>query len=696
MASTRRTESEVQFIPLLTSEDDQSVDPRGRVDQASKRQRDANPMGVGSRATVHALGGSEDLEEEETTSEVGAFARAHFSGPGAQVTARNLVPNSGIHVVPIDDLPEVDPNEFLTRPMQVSFHTNVQGGADDAYRNITLEKKGEGEEMVADTERQERVTQKFAQLKSLLCLGERGNGQPKAPASYSVTWHMITVFEQDDEGHTISKTYDLSKKEDVVRLIESRDGDASDVDHIMEQLSSIRETLTTKEYLGAEVGKFPTIAHDYMGNMDGVSPYQITSQALANTSGNLKSHLYSKVMCKRGLAVGEPRFIKKMGSTYTLTPQGQKAVNEMRQVRILQQMIVSRHQAEINKLNARKAELEGLAPAVTENDQRELAGLKKQIRELEKSRDEFAHASPFVMDFLIMELNGKAEYRSPVFNPDRSRAMVTNPHTGEEVPAYTPTAEKSTSSMVLRPLDHQAEGFDVSTPEGRHRADQKKNDYVDLVAGQVATDMGEAVKAANAAKWYKPWSKPHELATEERCFAAQVGSQLYDLIAEDDTSDPVRMRKIAFLQRQGVSAIPQEDRGVGLLLRAVLKPDSLDANFYAQRNFNPLVQEAVEHFRVMQSTFAGWTAPKEHTEAVKSLKTLDKETSTAIDGWAQQAARPTPRQAPVQHTPQPHPLDDEALNRQAASVLGRDPFSDSEYSSESDSDEIELRELNLD
>ncbi|MGE3715630.1 MAG: hypothetical protein AB7G16_03740, partial [Simkaniaceae bacterium] len=536
-----------------------------------------------------------------------------------------------------------------TRPMQVSFHTNVQGGADDAYRNITLEKKGKGEEMVADTERQERVTQKFAQLKSLLCLGERENGQPKAPASYSVTWHMITVFEQDGEGHTISKTYDLSKKEDVVRLIESRGGDASDVDHIMEQLSSIRETLTTKEYLGAEVGKFPTIAHDYMGNMDGVSPYQITSQALENTSKNLKSHLYASVMHKRGLAEGNPRFIAKLGSTYTLTPEGKKAVNEMRQVRILQQMIVKRHQAEINKLNARKAELEGLAPAVTESDQRELAGLNKQIRELEKSRDEFAHASPFVMDFLLMELNGNTEYRRPVFNPDGSRAMVLNPHTGEEVPAYTDVDTASTSSMVLRPLDHHAEGFDVSTPEGRFRADKKKNDYVDLVAGQVATDMGEAVKAANAAKWYKPWSKPHELATDERRFAAQVGSQLYDLIAEDDTSDPVRMRKIAFLQRQGVSAIPQEDRGVGLLLRAVLKPGSLDANFYAQRNFNPLVQEAVGHFRVMQSTtFRAWTPPEDHEEAAKSLKTLDKETSAAIDGWAQQAARPVPRQALVQ------------------------------------------------
>jgi len=620
---------------------------------------------VGSRVSVTRQrewgSGNHQLppEEREVDSRAGALARAQITSTGAHVTARNLVPNQGLHVVPIDDLPEVDPNEFLTRPMQVSFHTNVQGGADDAYRNITLEKKGEGEEMVADTERQERVTQKFAQLKSLLCLGARENGQPKAPASYSVTWHMITVFEQDGEGHTISKTYDLSKKEDVVRLIESRGGDASDVDHIMEQLSSIRETLTTKEYLGAEVGKFPTIAHDYMGNMDGVYPYQITSQALANTSGNLKSHLYSKVMCKRGLAVENPRFIKKLGSTYTLTPEGKKAVNEMRQVRILQQMIVKRHQAEINKLNARKTELEGLAPAVTENDQRELAGLKKQIRELVKSRDEFANASPFVMDFLLMELNGKAEYRSPVFNPDGSRAMVLNPHTGEEVPAYTPTATRSTSSMVLEPLDHDAEGFDVATPEGKLRADQKKNDYVDLVAGQVVTDMGEAVKAANAAKWYKPWSKPHELATEERRFAAQVGSQLYDLIAEENTSDPVRMRKIAFLQRQGVSAIPQEDRGVGLLLRAVLKPDSLDANFYAQRNFNPLIQEAVSHFRVMQATtFTTWTPPEEHTEAVKSLKTLDQETSTAIDGWAQQAARPTPRQAPVQQTPPLHHLDD--------------------------------------
>ena len=294
----------------------------------------------------------------------------------------------------------------------------------------------------------------------------------------------------------------------------------------------------------------------------------------------------------------------------------------MHQVRILQDVTVKRYEMELRRKQSKLDELEALDPAVNHDERREMVTLRSDITTLTKTRDEFRDASTFVMDFLLMELNGDMGLRQPRY--DEHGELVRDTQTQQVT--FDQRVASGANLVLGNIVNPEEEGITAQGDHGRRLVDERRHDYVDLVAGQVADDMGKAIVHVNKPYWR--WKDPHELATEEQRFAAKAGSQLYDLLSERDSLDPVRIRKTDFLNRHGVSDIPKTDHAVDFLLHAILNPQSGSCRHFQG---NPLMEQSLHVYKTIQDNprFA-WDPPDDHQEAAKSLKGLDQNTSDLI------------------------------------------------------------------
>ena len=140
--------------------------------------------------------------------------------------------------------------------VRVTLKSNDSKGT---VRTIELEKKDKEGNRIPDDERQERVTQKFAELKCLLGLGKKDR------VNYNVTQHILILLDRSGSGF---KSYDLYSAKDLLRLSKK-----CNVDEIIQELAEIRKQLTGKECLGVEVEKYPVFLQDYMGRVDGSTPF---------------------------------------------------------------------------------------------------------------------------------------------------------------------------------------------------------------------------------------------------------------------------------------------------------------------------------------------------------------------------------------------------------------------------------------
>lgn len=545
-------------------------------------------------------------------------ARRPSSEPSTHVVAQRPL-NDGIALIPTVASAELNPEDYLKDGMshaQLTFHTQVSGGNTHAFRTVELNKKNDQGNQVPDTERQSKIDKQFIQIKHLLGLGNRPHyGLTKLPTNYSVTSHYVEVFDENGEG----RLFYLNEPKSIEDLLKWRKMDCSpeNIDKISEQLLEIQTELQslTKNEAGEYNSAF---VQDCLGNLNGPAPFTIPSQALYHTANDPRLYLHTPTMAKRGLITYQGRFGR--ADKNMLTPKGKKAITQMRETRILQKIVVARYDMEIS---AKIAQLKQLQQALASSpdsyqlSNTEIPKLQKEIGDLQQVQAELAQASTMAIDFLLMTLNGSM------------------PSDGSS-PSVTPLTGKNLLHMEI---DREAVGIPlpvygdaVATERSDRLTDTKRHDYIDFMADQVKQDFSRTIVESNKPLWPlkypQKWSKPHELKPDEREFAVMLGNHLYELERDKPSLDPIQLRKLQHLQKNGVKKNPQTDRAVDFLLYAGIYSDSAEIRGYKD---HPLMQECLDLYLEKRAGLQSLYSPtKDFDVAVRSLKGLDSRTTGAI------------------------------------------------------------------
>ncbi len=505
---------------------------------------------------------------DSTTSSVGAEEEKTIRVVKSLMDAAQLreTPN-GFHIIPLD-LSKADPNKLLAnglKDVRVVFQSN---DAEHPFRTVKLEKEGEDGKRVPDDERQSKVTQKFAELKYLLNLGQ------KDQVRYNVTQHILIVINESG-----NHAYDLQSVEDVARLLKIHKDDAKG---FIDQLKKIRDTLTTKEYLGVEVERFPVLMQDYIGRVDGPAPFD---------SNRVKAPLEPSSL-----------FVENKNLTF----QGEILIKQMHRVRLLSDIVEKRYKIKIGKIDVRIAELKKYSQGLTPKDRREMARLESEKIELTNEKSEFINANSEAMQSVLMGIKSQV----PDIKPGEE---VIDNHTGEKVRTYS--TELIKAFRLLRKGDNQT--------------DETHHINIGRVAGHVADEV-----LIRIAKAYQPnriskllpkkLRKTQVIGRVEKRHAAVVGSLFFDLFSRADSTVPVRESKTLFMQKRGIRKMPKRARAEDFLLYNVLNQGSKSPRQYHK---NELIKEALEIFEKIEVK----EPPANYKQALKSLKTFHSDTHAAIE-----------------------------------------------------------------
>jgi hypothetical protein len=431
------------------------------------------------------------------------------------------LPKDGMLFVRVPQIDEEFDEEHIEKYLsagkaQMVFSTAAMQG-EGFSRSVDLMKK-EGDQDVADDERQKKVDTQFAKIKHLLGVGGR-DGMPNKAIRYSVTWHFVEVYNRAGEPPV---KYDLVDKADIKRLLEDQGIDNVDdemVDTVFTKLLSINREI--KSLTKREVGKTKDcFLHDYIGNPNGLglfSPSSIQDQRLKNSSkhGKYDSTLMNLGLARKGSGI--------LGSK-KLTANGAKAFNHIEETRCLQ--LLARHMLS-SRAEKIQSELKTLqSQEATEENIQKIQTLNTEFQDVKNAYSEIENANETAIDFTSMELSRELTHTESRWNAQKNRFE------GKE---FTKPAQ-----WFLGPFQDQNR-LDVLGPANENNEQAalgKTRQRRFTLARHIANDYVFMLSTESKSGWI---SRKHYAPTKaDKQQAVEIGSLIYHLTGDESRLDLVQ------------------------------------------------------------------------------------------------------------------------------------------------------------